>query len=106
MKDNLKDANPANNFCAPHTLSNSGKQEMAVANYAEDFRKKFQNVVQYPGKARDLTRHIFYESILDSGGVILFVKYEKICQIATRGPKKTREGVLSVYNNKKSQRSR
>ena len=78
---------------------------MAVANYAEDFRKKFQNVVHYPGKARDLTRHIFYESILDSGGVILFVKYEFFCQIATRGPKKTREGVLSVYN-KKSQRSR
>ena len=79
---------------------------MAVANYAEYFRKKFHNVVHYPGKARDLTRNIFYESILDSGGVILFVKYEKNCQIATCGPKKTREGVLSVYNNKKSQRSR
>ena len=78
---------------------------MEVANYAEYFRKKLQNVVHYPGKARDLTRNIFYESILDSGGVILFVKYDLFCQIATRGPKKTREGVLSVYNNKKSQRS-
>ena len=69
---------------------------MAVSNYAEDLRKKFQNVVQYPGKARDLKRHIFYENILDSGGVILFVKYEIFFQIATRGPKKPREQVLSV----------
>ena len=58
-------------------------------------------MVHYPGKALDLTRNIFYESILDSGGVILFVKYDFFCQIATRGPKKTREGVLSVYNKKK-----
>ena len=50
---------------------------MVVANYAEDFRKKFQKVIQYPGKSPDLAIDIFDETIVDTGGVRLFVKYEE-----------------------------
>ena len=73
LKDNLKYANPADNFCAPRILSNAGKQATVVENYAEDFRKKFQKVIQYPGRALDLTRDVFDETIVDAGGVIFFV---------------------------------
>ena len=73
LKDNLKYANPADNFCAPHILSNAGKQATVVENYSEDFRKKFQKVIQYPGRALDLTRDVFDETIVDAGGVIFFV---------------------------------
>ena len=80
-KEKLTDANLANNFCAPNTLSNAGKQETIVANYSEDFSKKFQKVIQYPGKARDLARDVFDDTIVDAGGVRFFVKYEKCFQI-------------------------
>ena len=56
LKEDLKDTNAAENFYAPHTLSNSGKQATVVANYAEDYIKKFQKVIQYPGKEWDLSR--------------------------------------------------
>ena len=44
-------------------------------------------MVRYPGKARDLARYVFGETIVDAGGVILFVKYELCCQIATHSLK-------------------
>ena len=81
--------NTAENFCAAHTLSNAGKQATLVANYAEDFRKKFQKVIQYLGKLRDLRTDVFDETIMDADGVKLFVKYEQCCQIATHSPKKS-----------------
>ena len=72
MKENINDANPADNVCATHKLSNSEKKVMAVANYSEDFRKKFQKVIQYPGKTRDPARDIFDETIVDADGFISF----------------------------------
>ena len=89
MKDNLKDTNPSGNFCVSHTLINSEKQATLVANYYEDFRKKFQKVIQYPGKEWELARDVFDENIVDGGGVRLFVKYEQYFQISTHGPKKS-----------------
>ena len=80
-------------------MRNTGKQARVVANYAEDFRKKFQKVIEYPGKARDLAS-IFYDTIVDAGGVRLFVKYEQCCQIATHGPKKIMKEVLPMRNKK------
>ena len=50
LKDNPKDANTADNLYATHTLSNAGKEETVVANYDDDFWKKFQKVIQYSGK--------------------------------------------------------
>ena len=81
MKENLKDENPAKIFYAPHTTNNSGNQAMVVANYAEDFRKKFQKVIQYLEKSKDTVRDVFDETIVDDGGVRFFVKYEKCFQI-------------------------
>ena len=46
------------------------------APHAENFRKMFQKVIQYPGKARDYASEVFGETVLDAGGVRFFVKYE------------------------------
>ena len=86
LKENLKNANPAQNFCAPHTLRNSGKRATEVAKYSEYFLKKFQKVIQYPGKAQDPMRDVFDET-LDAGEIRFFVKYEQRCQSATHSPK-------------------
>ena len=75
IEGNLNDANPADNFCAPHTLINAGKQAALVENYSEYFGKKFQKVIQYPGKAQDLAWDVFDDTIVDADGVRLFVKY-------------------------------
>ena len=100
MKENLNEENPVKNFCTPNTLINTGKKATVGANYSEDFRKKFQKVIQYPGKSWDLVRDVFDETIAGGGGVRFVVKYEKNCQIATRGPKIIIEEFLPVYNQK------
>ena len=69
-------------------MSNYGKQVTVVANYAEEFRKKFRKMIQYPGKSLDLAKDFFDETIVNYGGVIFFVKYEQCSQIETHGPKK------------------
>ena len=98
MNNNLKDANHAKHFCAPLTLSNTGKQATVLPNYAEYFRMNIHKVIQYPGKARDLVRYVFDETIVDAGGVRFSVKYEQCCRIATHGPKTIMKEVLPVYN--------
>ena len=85
LKDDLKDTNPANNYCAYHTLSNSGKKSTVVAKYTEKIRNKFHKCIQYPGKTWNLARGVFDETILDSGGVRLFLRHEQCCQIETHG---------------------
>ena len=105
MKENLNDANPANNFCAPHTLINAGKQAPVVANHAEDFGKKLKKVIQYPGKARDLARDVFDGTIMNDCGVKIFLKYEKCCQIYNQDPKKPWRKFTRVQQ-KKGQKSR
>ena len=89
LKENLKDANPTKNFCAHHTLSNSEKKATVVANYAEDLKKKFQKAIQYPRKARDHARD-FNKTIVDYGGVRLFVKYENVAKLKLTDLKKSR----------------
>ena len=55
------------------------------AKYAENFRKLFQSIIQYPGKAREQTSRVFGEPVLEAGGVRFFVNYEQICEIADQG---------------------
>ena len=62
-------------------------------------------MTQYPGKAQDLARDVFDETIVDAGGVIFFVKYEHHFQIATHGPKNN-GGSFTVCNQKNGQRSK
>ena len=101
LKENLNNSNPDNNFCAPHTLINAVKRATLVANYAEEFRSKFQKIIRYPGKARDLARDVFDDTIVEAVGVIFFVKCEQFFQIATHSPKKNQGGILLVCNQKK-----
>ena len=96
MKENLNDANPANNFCAPHTLINAGKQSPVVSNHAEDFSKKLKKVIQYPGKAQDLDRDVFDGTIMNDCGVKIFYVAKFIIRIL-----KNHAGSLLVCSKKK-----
>ena len=56
-------------------MSNSGKEMMGpkgVAKYAKHFRKLFQSIIQYPGKAREQASKVFGEPVLEAGGVRFF----------------------------------
>ena len=64
------------------------------ASYAENFRKLFQKVIQYPGKAREFASRVFGEKVLEAGGVRFFVKYEQLNQIATQGVDKIMSQIL------------
>ena len=55
--------------------------------YKYSFRK-FQSVIQYPGKSRAQPTQFFVKDILDASSVVLFVKYEQVCQISDQGVKK------------------
>ena len=48
--------NPSDKYCCSHGMSNVGKRMTefpGTAKYAELFRKRFQKVIQYKGKARN-----------------------------------------------------
>ena len=97
LKKLLADIQISINFCCSHTLNNAGKKMIGKdgsAPYAEEFRKIFQNVIQYPGKARDCATKVFGENVLHAGGVRFFLKYEQVNQIATQGVDKIMSDVL------------
>ena len=76
-KDELQDADHAENWCCSHTLCNGGKERTEVHNAAfffELFRKMWQQVIQFPYKARDLAKEVFEEQVKDSGGVRFFLE--------------------------------
>ena len=88
IAEDYPDAQPSKNYCCTHELSNSGKQIMGKggsAKYAEQFRKQWQKVIQYPGKARDIAKLIFNQTPLTAGGIRFFVKFEQVCQLAEIG---------------------
>ena len=87
------------NFCCSHTLNNAGKKMIGKdgsAPYAEEFRIFFQNVIQYPGKARDCASKVFGENVLNTGGVRFFVKYEQINQMLIQGVEKIMSDILPI----------
>ena len=71
------------------------------AKYAEDFRKHFQKVIQYKGKARAHAASVFKEQVLDAGGVRFFVKFEQVCQMVDQGLEKIMTQILPVCNEHK-----
>ena len=64
------------------------------AKYAEDFRKMFQKVTQYPGNARKRASKAFQETVLDGGGIRFFIKFEQLCQMTEQGLNKIMTQVL------------
>ena len=77
IKDELQDADPTENWCCSHTLSNRRKKMTEGNNaefFCESFRKMWQQVIQFPGKARDLAEEVFEEKVKDSGGVRFFLE--------------------------------
>ena len=57
-------------------------------------------------KAQDLAMDVFGETIVDTGWVRLFVKYEQCCQIVTHGPKQSWNIFYPCATKKIGQRSR
>ena len=53
--------------------------------FAENYRKLWQSVIQYDGKARDYAVTKFKEPVKVLNGVRFFQKFEQIDQIATHG---------------------
>ena len=74
-------ANPVLYFCTPHSLSNAGKYILENKNQAisiDLFGKQWQKVVQYAGKARELSEHYFDESVKLTKGIRFFIRFEQI----------------------------
>lgn len=96
--------NSSDNYCCSHGMSNVGKRMTefpGTAKYAELFRKRFQKVIQYKGKARNYVKEIFGEQVKTSQGVRFFVKYEQIVQIAKHGPTKIMNDIIPHLHAKK-----
>ena len=72
IKDKYTTSKPATNFCASHGLNNAGKKFVESTKYAEHFRKLWQAIIQYPGKARSFAASIFNESVRTCHGVLFF----------------------------------
>ena len=94
----------SDNYCCSHGMSNVGKRMTefpGTAKYAELFRKRFQKVIQYKGKARNHVKEMFGEQVKTSQGVRFFVKYEQIVQIAKHGPRKIMNDIIPYLHEKK-----
>ena len=71
------------------------------AKYAEDFRKNFQKVIQYKGKARAHASSVFQEPVLDAGGARFFAKFEQVCQMADQSLEKIMSQILPACKENK-----
>ena len=101
IEEKIANVKICKNYCSSHTTSNSGKQMIggknSVAKYAEDFRQKFQKMIQYPGsKARKYTSKVFKEPVRDGSGVRFFVKFEQLAQMTEQGLDKIMSQVLPI----------
>ena len=86
-KETVANVQPFEVYCTSHGLNNAGKKLKGAAPYAEYFRKLWQPIVQYRGKARDYTRLKFNEKVNLSAGVRFFVQFEQIKQVSKHGLK-------------------
>ena len=74
IAEDCLDAQPTKNYCCTDRLSNSGKLILGKggsAKYAEQFRKQWPKVIQYPGKARDRAK-LINQTPLTPGGIRFF----------------------------------
>lgn len=105
IQDRIPNVRISTNFCYSRTMSNAVKQmtegKDPVAKYAEDFRKKFQKVIQHPGNARKHATAVFEEPVLDAGGIWFFAKFEQVSQMAKHGLNKIMSQVLPVCKENK-----
>ena len=79
IKEQFADVNICMHFFCFHTLSNARKKflgDKGSASYADNFRKIFQQAIQYSGKARDCVSQMLGETIPDAGEVSISVKFK------------------------------
>ena len=86
MATNLN-INPSTNYCCSHGLNNVGKKFSESCKYADMFRRHYQAIIQYQGKARDYATSLFQTSVVTSHGVRFFQKLEQILQCFNNGLK-------------------
>ena len=102
-------AQPTCNDCSSHTsLSNAGKAILQgeKAKYINEFRKIWQQIIQYYGGARTRAKEKTGETIKEAGSVRFFVRYEQISQISEYGLQKViTEIVKYCKENKYSETS-
>ena len=103
IRDTVADANPTRNDCVSHTLSNAGKAMLLSDNakHANLFRKQWQSVIQYPGRARDLAKEVMEETVKESGGVRFFKKQEQVNQISSHTPSRILHDIVAECVNGK-----
>ena len=91
-------ATPSKADCMSHTFNNtanemiSNKKKRGV--YCELFRKCFQSIIQFSGKARDRASSVFQETAKDAGGVRFFRHFEQLLQLNKYGLKSVIEDIV------------
>lgn len=94
-----KDANPTNNWCCSHTLSNCGKKALGgegSGKFAEKFRKEWQSVVNHPDEARDKAAVEFGSGVKTAGGVRFFNNFEQVEQVHNYGPENVMDTIIPL----------
>ena len=103
IKERHEHAKPTENDCCSHTLSNAGHELIKEVNikHCFNFRKRYQKVIQYPGKARELASKCIGESVKVGSGPRFFLHYEQIVQIVTYGLDKVVKNIARVCAERK-----
>ena len=70
-------------FCLSYTLIESGKEKYNYEkkHFLDEFRKRWQNLIQHYGKYCDLAKRPFGMAVKEIGGVKLYIHYEHILHI-------------------------
>jgi hypothetical protein len=87
IKENYPGTSPTEIYCCSHGLNNVGKKLFESLKFLTEFRKQWQKVIQFPGKARDLAKTTFKETILQARGVRFYNGFEQAMQILKQGMK-------------------
>jgi hypothetical protein len=87
VKESYPDANSKEMYCISHGLNNVGMKLFEHAQFVEEFRKLYQGIIQYPGKARDHMKMLIKLTVKLSQGIRFFQKFEQVYQITTQGMK-------------------
>ena len=66
-----KSTTPTENYYNTHTLSNAGNVLIKEENIPNcfNFRKRYQKIIQYPGKAKDLAKRCYKATVCGGSGV-------------------------------------
>ena len=87
--ERTQDAKPSRADCTSHTFNNTAQEMISEkkkrAPNCSLYRKNFQSIIQYPGKARDTAKTVFQDTVKDAGGVRFFRHFEQIVQLISYG---------------------